>query len=169
MTIPNIEITKPASLNANAKISIDLNGHNIINKSEIIQDGMPYTQIFIATNGILNISGNGNVQCDASQTANEDGYRMTAEARKNGVINIYGGSYYNTQKKNTQIDLIYARENGKINIYGGTFESAKYGTPDNENGRYWVLNIQNASKETADIKVLWRDFHQFQSFQAQYG
>ena len=60
-------------------------------------------------------------------------------------------------------------ENGKINIYGGTFESAKYGTPDNENGRYWVLNIQNASKETADIKVLWRDFHQFQSFQAQYG
>lgn len=78
----NIEITKPASLNANAKISIDLNGHNIINKSEIIQDGMPYTQIFIATNGILNISGNGNVQCDASQTANEDGYRMTAEARK---------------------------------------------------------------------------------------
>lgn len=48
-------------------------------------------------------------------------------------------------------------------------KSAKYGTPDNENGRYWVLNIQNASKETADIKVLWRDFHQFQSFQAQYG
>lgn len=41
--------------------------------------------------------------------------------------------------------------------------------PTNENGRYWVLNIQNASKETADIKVLWRDFHQFQSFQAQYG
>lgn len=160
----NIEITKPASLNANAKISIDLNGHNIINKSEIIQDGMPYTQIFIATNGILNISGNGNVQCDASQTANEDGYRMTAEARKNGVINIYGGSYYNTQKKNTQIDLIYARENGKINIYGGTFESAKYGTPDNENGRYWVLNIQNASKETADIKVYGGTFINFNPF-----
>ena len=68
---------------------------------------------------------------------------MVIEARGYGTVNIHGGSYYNTQKLNTQINLIYARENGKINIYGGPFESGKYGTPNNDtDGRYWVLNLK---------------------------
>lgn len=151
-------------LNAEGAIAnVDLNGHDIVNSTEIADDkGYGHTNIFLVNNGILNISGSGNVKCDASKTEKEDGYRIAVQAQGNGTVNIYGGSYYNTQKKNTQIDLIYAIDNGKINIYGGQFESAKYGTPDNEeNGRYWVLNIYNGSKETADIKVYGGTFINF--------
>ncbi len=158
----DIAVTKPYLLETEGTTTtINLNNHDITNSTEIISNGYGWTQIFIVKAGILNIEGSGNVKCDASNTEKEDGYRMAVEAKGTGTINIHGGSYFNTQKKNTQIDLIYAREQGKINIYGGTFESGKYGTPDNENGRYWVLNILNASKETADIKVYGGTFINF--------
>lgn len=161
----NIAKTKLATgyiLNAaNATANLNLNGHDIINSSETA-DAIPFTQIFTVQNGTLNISGNGNVKCDASATAKDDGYRMVIEARGYGTVNIHGGSYYNTQKLNTQIDLIYARENGKINIYGGTFESGKYGTPNNDtDGRYWVLNLKNTDKNTASIQVSGGTFINF--------
>ena len=157
----DVNVTNYYYLNAEgANVNIDLNNYDIINSTEIVNDEAR-TQIFIVNKGTLNIKGNGNVKCDASNTTTEDGFRLAVQAQGDGIVNIYGGSYYNTQKKNTQIDLIYAIERGKINIYGGTFESAKYGTPDNENGRYWVLNIQNASKETADIKVYGGTFINF--------
>ena len=161
----NIAKTKLATgyiLNAaNATANLNLNGHDIINSSETA-DATPFTQIFTVQNGTLNISGNGNVKCDASATAKDDGYRMVIEARGYGTVNIHGGSYYNTQKLNTQIDLIYARENGKINIYGGTFESGKYGTPNNDtDGRYWVLNLKNTDKNTASIQVSGGTFINF--------
>lgn len=158
----DIAVTKPYLLETEGTTTtINLNNHDITNSTEIISNGYGWTQIFIVKAGILNIEGSGNVKCDASNTEKEDGYRMAVEAKGTGTINIHGGSYFNTQKKNTQIDLIYARGQGKINIYGGTFESGKYGTPDNENGRYWVLNILNASKETADIKVYGGTFINF--------
>lgn len=165
--LSNINITKTELatgyiLNAaNATANLNLNGHDIINSSETA-DATPFTQIFTVQNGTLNISGNGNVKCDASATAKDDGYRMVIEARGHGTVNIHGGSYYNTQKLNTQIDLIYARENGKINIYGGTFESGKYGTPNNDtDGRYWVLNLKNTDKNTASIQVSGGTFINF--------
>lgn len=153
INIAKTELATGYILNAaNATANLNLNGHDIINSSETA-DATPFTQIFTVQNGTLNISGNGNVKCDASATAKDDGYRMVIEARGHGTVNIHGGSYYNTQKLNTQIDLIYARENGKINIYGGTFESGKYGTPNNDtDGRYWVLNLKNTDKNTASIQ-----------------
>lgn len=164
--IKDLDITKPIKLDkANAKVTVQLNNHNITNSTETISGNYGWTQVFCVSNGTLDIYGEGKVVCDASQTEKEDGYRMAVEAKGNGVVNIYGGSYYNTQKKNTQIDLIYARKNGKINIYGGTFESGKYGTPDDdENGRYWVLNILNDDEKTADIKVYGGTFINFNPF-----
>lgn len=145
-----------------ATATVNLNGHDIINSTEAIDGAYGCTNIFTVDNGTLNIEGDGNVKCDASATEKEDGYRMAVWARNNGVINIKGGSYYNTQKKNTQIDLIYANNNGTINISGGTFESGRYGTPDDDvNGRYWVLNIKNADKATASINVTGGTFINF--------
>ena len=165
INIAKTELATGYILNAaNATANLNLNGHDIINSSETA-DATPFTQIFTVQNGTLNISGNGNVKCDASATAKDDGYRMVIEARGHGTVNIHGGSYYNTQKLNTQIDLIYARENGKINIYGGTFESGKYGTPNNDtDGRYWVLNLKNTDKNTASIQVSG-----FQPGKSEYG
>ncbi len=162
INIAKTELATGYILNAaNATANLNLNGHDIINSSETA-DATPFTQIFTVQNGTLNISGNGNVKCDASATAKDDGYRMVIEARGYGTVNIHGGSYYNTQKQNTQIDLIYARENGKINIYGGTFESGKYGTPNNDtDGRYWVLNLKNTDKNTASIQVSGGTFINF--------
>lgn len=162
INIAKTELATGYILNAaNATANLNLNGHDIINSSETA-DATPFTQIFTVQNGTLNISGNGNVKCDASATAKDDGYRMVIEARGHGTVNIHGGSYYNTQKLNTQIDLIYARENGKINIYGGTFESGKYGTPNNDtDGRYWVLNLKNTDKNTASIQVSGGTFINF--------
>lgn len=162
ISIAKTELATGYILNAaNATANLNLNGHDIINSSETA-DATPFTQIFTVQNGTLNISGNGNVKCDASATAKDDGYRMVIEARGHGTVNIHGGSYYNTQKLNTQIDLIYARENGKINIYGGTFESGKYGTPNNDtDGRYWVLNLKNTDKNTASIQVSGGTFINF--------
>ena len=162
INIAKTELATGYILNAaNATANLNLNGHDIINSSETA-DATPFTQIFTVQNGTLNISGNGNVKCDASATAKDDGYRMVIEARGHGTVNIHGGSNYNTQKLNTQIDLIYARENGKINIYGGTFESGKYGTPNNDtDGRYWVLNLKNTDKNTASIQVSGGTFINF--------
>lgn len=162
INIAKTELATGYILNAaNATANLNLNGHDIINSSETA-DATPFTQIFTVQNGTLNILGNGNVKCDASATAKDDGYRMVIEARGHGTVNIHGGSYYNTQKLNTQIDLIYARENGKINIYGGTFESGKYGTPNNDtDGRYWVLNLKNTDKNTASIQVSGGTFINF--------
>ena len=162
INIAKTELATGYILNAaNATANLNLNGHDIINSSETA-DATPFTQIFTVQNGTLNISGNGNVKCDASATAKDGGYRMVIEARGYGTVNIHGGSYYNTQKLNTQIDLIYARENGKINIYGGTFESGKYGTPNNDtDGRYWVLNLKNTDKNTASIQVSGGTFINF--------
>lgn len=162
INIAKTELATGYILNAaNATANLNLNDHDIINSSETA-DATPFTQIFTVQNGTLNISGNGNVKCDASATAKDDGYRMVIEARGYGTVNIHGGSYYNTQKLNTQIDLIYARENGKINIYGGTFESGKYGTPNNDtDGRYWVLNLKNTDKNTASIQVSGGTFINF--------
>lgn len=162
INIAKTELATGYILNAaNATANLNLNGHDIINSSETA-DATPFTQIFTVQNGTLNISGNGNVKCDASAAAKDDGYRMVIEARGYGTVNIHGGSYYNTQKLNTQIDLIYARENGKINIYGGTFESGKYGTPNNDtDGRYWVLNLKNTDKNTASIQVSGGTFINF--------
>lgn len=162
INIAKTELATGYILNAaNATANLNLNGHDIINSSETA-DATPFTQIFTVQNGTLNISGNGNVKCDASATAKDDGYRMVIEARGYGTVNIHGGSYYNTQKLNTQIDLIYVRENGKINIYGGTFESGKYGTPNNDtDGRYWVLNLKNTDKNTASIQVSGGTFINF--------
>lgn len=162
INIAKTELATGYILNAaNATANLNLNGHDIINSSETA-DATPFTQIFTVQNGTLNISGNGNVKCDASATAKDDGYRMVIEARGYGTVNIHGGSYYNTQKLNTQIDLIYARENGKINIYEGTFESGKYGTPNNDtDGRYWVLNLKNTDKNTASIQVSGGTFINF--------
>ena len=156
INIAKTELATGYILNAaNATANLNLNGHDIINSSETA-DATPFTQIFTVQNGTLNISGNGNVKCDASATAKDDGYRMVIEARGHGTVNIHGGSYYNTQKLNTQIDLIYARENGKINIYGGTFESGKYGTPNNDTD-----GIKNTDKNTASIQVSGGTFINF--------
>lgn len=94
INIAKTELATGYILNAaNATANLNLNGHDIINSSETA-DATPFTQIFTVQNGTLNISGNGNVKCDASATAKDDGYRMVIEARGYGTVNIHGGSYH---------------------------------------------------------------------------
>ena len=89
INIAKTELATGYILNAaNATANLNLNGHDIINSSETA-DATPFTQIFTVQNGTLNISGNGNVKCDASATAKDDGYRMVIEARGYGTVNIH--------------------------------------------------------------------------------
>lgn len=73
---------------------------------------------------------------------------------KNGVVNIYDGSYVSG---GTKSDCIYAQGNGEINIYGGTFSSEH----DSVSGLGFVLNLYDSDRATAKINVYGGTFVNF--------
>lgn len=151
----DIEITKPVILDkTGTDITVNLNGHDIVNKTSIDN----FTTVFKVFTGTLTIEGSGNVKSLEEET-DIDGFRMPVwVVREEAVVNIKGGSFYNYQKKNTQVDLIYT-EHGTINISGGTFESGCYKTKS-EKRLYWVLNRLDQST-TACINVTGGTFVNF--------
>ena len=112
----DIEIQKAVTLTkAGATTTVNLNGHNIVNKTEINNNGWE-TEGFVVKAGTLNIKGEGKLECTTEST--NDGYREVISAYGTSIVNLYGGSYKNYQKKNGQYDLIYAKDNAVVNIYG---------------------------------------------------
>ncbi len=148
----DVTITEPLIIAKGASVSIDLNGHDIINETSIPDtpgSDLGNTTVFQVQDGAtLDIRGNGDVKA-ISNVENEDGYRMAVYALGNSKVNIYGGNFYNNQKYNNgnaQLDLIYADGSSVINIYGGRFESACA-----NNRGYWVLNLKDNSQAAINV------------------
>lgn len=142
----SVTIAEPIVVAPGKTMNVDLNGHDIINATEKMNSGAAETVVFeVKDNSVLNIEGDGKVQAVADDSDN-DGYRMAVWAYGNATVNIRGGHFYNSQKTNSQLDLIYADQDAVINIYGGTFESGCY----NDRG-YWVLNLKDGSNAAINV------------------
>lgn len=151
----DVTLEQPIIVSDGVTMHIDLNGHDIINKTQ--NSDLETYALVAAGNSVLNIEGNGKIQAIADDT-DDDGWRMAVYAYGDAVVNIMGGNFYNSQKTNAQLDLIYADGNAVINISGGTFQSNCY---SNRNGKivYWVLNKKNGSN--AQINVTGGTFINF--------
>lgn len=136
----------PLVMNSDKTVTLDLNGKDIVNNMEKFDGKYGDTGIFeVSGTSTLNIKGDGNIKATADDS-DRDGYRMAVWAYGNAKVNISGGSYYNSQRVNTQLDLIYADGNAVINISGGTFESNCF-----NNRGYWVLNMKDKSNATISV------------------
>lgn len=158
----DVEITKAILINKNVTVDFDLNGKTLLNQTDLEVSGSYETGAFEISAGTLNISdsaGNGAVKCVADNTDN-DGFRMAVWAYGTAKVNISGGSFYNSQKKNAQIDLINVQGTAQLYISGGRFESNGYGTPKDGVDRYWVLNRNNGDTNSV-IKVSGGTFVNF--------
>lgn len=154
------------TLDKETTVTVDLNGYNITNNREF-DDGRASTYGFNISKGMLTIKKSnaekvGKISCVTDESCTDDGFRFVIYAHGTSTVNIEGGSFYNKQTKNTQIDLVSVYDNAKVYISGGTFESGCYGTPDNDqSGRYWVLNKKNEQKATCVISVSGGTFINF--------
>lgn len=154
------------TLDKETTVTVDLNGYNITNNKEF-DDGGASTYGFNISKGMLTIKNSnaekvGKISCVTDESCADDGFRFVIYAHGTSTVNIEGGSFYNKQTKNTQIDLVSVYDNAKVYISGGTFESGCYGTPDNDqSGRYWVLNKKNEQKATCVISVSGGTFINF--------
>lgn len=154
------------TLDKETTVTVDLNGYNITNNREF-DDGGASTYGFNISKGMLTIKNSnaekvGKISCVTDESCTDDGFRFVIYAHGTSTVNIEGGSFYNKQTKNTQIDLVSVYDNAKVYISGGTFESGCYGTPDNDqSGRYWVLNKKNDQKATCVISVSGGTFINF--------
>lgn len=158
----DVEITKAILINKNVTVDFDLNGKTLLNQTDLEVSGSYETGGFEISAGTLNISdsaGNGAVKCVADNSDN-DGYRMAVWAYGTAKVNISGGSFYNSQKINTQIDLINVNGTAQVYISGGRFESNGCGTPKDGVDRYWVLNRNNNATSSV-IKVSGGTFVNF--------
>ena len=146
----DVTVTEALKLDGDKKVTINLNGFDIINETSIEDSSNPIygnTTVFeVSGNAVLNIEGDGNVQAIGTVDG-EDGYRMAVYALGNATVNIHGGNFLNDQKYKAQLDLIYADQSAVINIYGGTFESKCC----NSNNVYWVLNLKDGSDAAINV------------------
>lgn len=153
----DVEIKDAVRLKQNAQVDLNLNGYDVVNKTTVNDDE---TYVFYADKGTMTIRGEGNVKSLGGEST-VDGYRIAVFAAGTATFYLQGGSYYNHQSINAQLDLIYAIGNGKIYISGGTYESGCYGSYSNNVYKYWVLNKQNAAKENTVIQVTGGTFINF--------
>lgn len=153
----NIEISEPLEMGGNTAVTVDLNGHDIINKTPVLAGSVYDAGVFIVNeHATLTINGNGNIQSISEDTnlGPEGLYCMAIWAYGDAVVNINGGSFYNKMIPDGQLDLIYANDNAVVNIYGGKFESANH-----DSKAYWVLNLKDGSN--AKINVCGGEFVKF--------
>ena len=152
--VEDIEIASPLVLTGDADVTIDLNGHSIVNKT---QANGNYTVVFNVTGSShLTINGDGEVKA-LEETSNVDGYRMAIWAYDNAVVDINGGYFYNKQLNPGTSNLIYVMDNAVVNIAGGKFETAML----NAQGTSLLLNIYDAHRATAKINVTGGQFVAF--------
>lgn len=152
--VEDIEIDSPLVLTGDADVTIDLNGHSIVNKTQVNGN---YTVVFNVTGSShLTINGDGEVKA-LEETSDVDGYRMAIWAYDNAVVDINGGYFYNKQLNPGTSNLIYVMDNAVVNIAGGKFETAML----NAQGTSFLLNIYDAHRATAKINVTGGQFVAF--------
>ena len=152
--VDDIEINYPLVLSGNTDVVIDLNGHGIVNKTQVNGN---YTVVFNVTgNSHLTINGEGEVKA-LEETSNVDGYRMAVWAYDDAVVDINGGYFYNKQLNPETSNLIYVMDRAVVNVAGGKFETAML----NAQGTSLLLNMQDASRATAKINITGGQFVDF--------
>lgn len=152
--VEDIEIDSPLVLTGDVDVTIDLNGHSIVNKTQVNGN---YTVVFNVTGSShLTINGDGEVKA-LEETSDVDGYRMAIWAYDNAVVDINGGYFYNKQLNPGTSNLIYVMDNAVVNIAGGKFETAML----NAQGTSFLLNIYDAHRATAKINVAGGQFVAF--------
>lgn len=152
--VDDIEINYPLVLSGNTDVVIDLNGHSIVNKTQVNRN---YTVVFNVTgNSHLTINGEGEVKA-LEETSDVDGYRMAVWAYDDAVVDINGGYFYNKQLNPETSNLIYVMDRAVVNVFGGKFETAML----NAQGTSLLLNMQDASRATAKINITGGQFVDF--------
>lgn len=150
----DIEIDYPLTLSGNTDVVIDLNGHSIVNKTQVNGN---YTVVFnVAGKSHLTINGDGEVKA-LEETSDVDGYRMAVWAYDDAVVDINGGHFYNKQLNPGTSNLIYVMDRAVVNVAGGKFETAML----NAQGTSLLLNMQDASRATAKINITGGQFVNF--------
>ena len=152
--VDDIEIDYPLVLSGNTDVVIDLNGHSIVNKTQVNGN---FTVVFNVTgNSHLTINGEGEVKA-LEETSDVDGYRMAIWAYDDAVVDINGGYFYNKQLNPGTSNLIYVMDRAVVNVAGGKFETAML----NAQGTSLLLNMQDASRATAKINITGGQFVDF--------
>ena len=152
--VEDIEIDRPLVLTGDVDVTIDLNGHSVVNKTQVNGN---YTVVFNVTGSShLTLNGDGEVKA-LEETSDVDGYRMAIWAYDNAVVDINGGYFYNKQLNPGTSNLIYVMDNAVVNIAGGKFETAML----NAQGTSLLLNIYDAHRATAKINVTGGQFVAF--------
>lgn len=152
--VDDIEIDYPLVLSGNTDVVIDLNGHSIVNKTQVNGN---FTVVFNVTGkSHLTINGEGEVKA-LEETSNVDGYRMAVWAYDDAVVDINGGYFYNKQLNPETSNLIYVMDRAVVNVAGGKFETAML----NAQGTSFLLNMQDASRATAKINITGGQFVDF--------
>ena len=152
--VDDIEIDYPLVLSGNTDVVIDLNGHSIVNKTQVNGN---YTVVFNVTgNSHLTINGEGEVKA-LEETSDVDGYRMAIWAYDDAVVDINGGYFYNKQLNPGTSNLIYVMDRAVVNVAGGKFETAML----NAQGTSLLLNIYDHDRATAKINVTGGQFVAF--------
>lgn len=152
--VDDIEINYPLVLSGNTDVVIDLNGHSIVNKTQVNGN---YTVVFNVTgNSHLTINGEGEVKA-LEETSDVDGYRMAVWAYDDAVVDINGGYFYNKQLNPETSNLIYVMDRAVVNVAGGKFETAML----NAQGTSLLLNMQDASRATAKTNITGGQFVDF--------
>ena len=105
-----MDITITAPIVIEKDVVLNLNGYTIT-VEPWDEDGEANAYAFWVKAGNLVINGNGTIN------ATDAIYSMAVWAN-GGVVNIYGGKFYN---EGNGCDLIYASNGGKVYIYGGEF------------------------------------------------
>ena len=152
--VDDIEIDYPLVLRGNTDVTIDLNGHSIVNKTQVNGN---YTVVFNVTgNSHLTINGEGEVKA-LEETSDVDGYRMAVWAYDDAVVDINGGYFYNKQLNPGTSNLIYVMDRAVVNVAGGKFETAML----DAQGTSLLLNIYDHDRATAKINVTGGQFVAF--------
>ena len=152
--VDDIEIDYPLVLSGNTDVVIDLNGHSIVNKTQVNGN---YTVVFNVTgNSHLTINGEGEVKA-LEETSDVDGYRMAIWAYDDAVVDINGGYFYNKQLNQGTSNLIYVMDRAVVNVAGGKFETAML----NAQGTSLLLNIYDRDRATAKINITGGQFVAF--------
>ena len=152
--VDDIEIDYPLVLSGNTDVVIDLNGHSIVNKTQVNGN---YTVVFNVTgNSHLTINGEGEVKA-LEETSDVDGYRMAIWAYDDAVVDINGGYFYNKQLNPGTSNLIYVMDRAVVNVAGGKFETAML----DAQGTSLLLNIFDSDRATAKINITGGQFVNF--------
>ena len=148
----DVELTESLILPAGKTVTLNLNGRNIINKSNTGEFGKDEA---IVAYGNLTIEGEGTVQSNSMA--------VWARGDKNAVITINGGTFKGLKDGLAEggRGVVYASSGNTINIEGGTFVALtadKTSFADKANGVFAALNIAD---NNGNINVYGGSFYKF--------